>query len=316
MNLRNAAASETACSENCGMQKNTKGIIVYLLIAFGLAWILWEIPLRMGISVRNPMFQLAALPGGFAPAIAAVVVRRWVTREGFSDAGLNLNLRKWPYYLAAWLLPLAVVAAITLLAAVFGIGHPDLSFHAGLRALAPQAQIPPGLSDKLWLIIPLQLLFTSLLATPLLWGEEFGWRSYLQIRLFKKQPVMAAVATGIIWGIWHYPLNLRGYNFPEHRILGLLLFPVSAILLSIIFGWLRLRSGSIWTSSLAHAATNSVGGSLTILIFAGSAEMLWTGYVGLLGWIPLGALCAWIILTGRLKPENYQANGLVKTGTK
>jgi membrane protease YdiL (CAAX protease family) len=171
-----------------------------------------------------------------------------------------------------------------------------------MGALLPNTAIP-ALPSFIWAIIPIGFLINSLYATFILWGEEFGWRGYLQIRLFSENPLLAAVTTGIIWGIWHYPLNLRGYNFPEHPVLGLAVFPVSTVLLSIIFGWLRLRSGSVWPACLAHAATNAIGGSLTILLFLGGPDLLFTSYVGLLGWIPLGAFCLWIILTGQLKPE-------------
>ena len=59
----------------------------------------------------------------------------------------------------------------------------------------------------------------------------------------------------------------------------------------------------MWAASLAHAATNAIGGSLTTLLFAGGADAIFVGYLGLLGWLPLGALCAWIVLSGQLKPE-------------
>ena len=152
-------------------------------------------------------------------------------------------------------------------------------------------------------LLVLQAMVTSLIATPLLWGEEFGWRGYLQIRLLSHRPLLAAVATGIIWGIWHIPLNLRGYNFPERPILGLFAFPVSAVLLSIIFGWLRLKTESVWSASLAHAATNAIGGSLTMLLFVGGASSYLVTYLGLLGWIPLGIVCAWIVLSAQLQPH-------------
>ena len=63
--------------------KNGKGVIAYLLIAFGMAWACWEIVIRLGISMSNPLFQIAAIPGAFAPAIAAFLVRKWITRDGF-----------------------------------------------------------------------------------------------------------------------------------------------------------------------------------------------------------------------------------------
>jgi membrane protease YdiL (CAAX protease family) len=286
------------------MDRKKKGIIAYILITFIMAWLLWEILIRFsGLSIRSPFFQLLLLPGAFSPAIAAVIVRKWITREGFADAGLKLNLsRGWRYYLVAWLLPLPISAIVIGLVVVLGIGDPDFSLHRAMGALLPNTAIP-ALPSFIWAIIPIGFLINSLYATFILWGEEFGWRGYLQIRLFSENPLLAAVTTGIIWGIWHYPLNLRGYNFPEHPVLGLAVFPVSTVLLSIIFGWLRLRSGSVWPACLAHAATNAIGGSLTILLFLGGPDLLFTSYVGLLGWIPLGAFCLWIILTGQLKPE-------------
>ncbi len=287
------------------MSNRIKGVVSYLILAFGLAWILWEIAIQLGIEPGHTLFQLAVLPGAFAPAIAAIIVRQWITREGFGDAGLRLNLRsKWPYYLVAWLLPLPVVAVIVVLAMALGIAQPDFTLQQALATLAPAGSSPPPeLPSALWILLPIQFMIVALIATPILWGEEFGWRGYLQLRLLSQRPLLAAIATGLIWGVWHYPLNLRGYNYPNHPILGLIIFPVSAILLSIIFGWLRLRTGSIWSASLAHAATNAMGASLTALLFLGGADLLWVGYLGVLSWIPLGAACAWIVLTGQLKGE-------------
>jgi membrane protease YdiL (CAAX protease family) len=280
-------------------QGTTKGVVSYILLAFGTAWILWEIPLQLGASPGNPLFQLMVLPGGFAPAIAAFIVRRWITKEGFADAGLRLNLSKWRYYVVGWLLPLPVTVIIVLLAYAFRIGKPDFSLGRAFAVLAPQAAVP-SLPPYIWLLMPIQLAVVALVATPLLWGEEFGWRGYLQVRLLSRRPLLAAVATGLIWGAWHYPINLRGYNFPGHPIAGLIVFPVSTVLLSIVFGWLRLRTGSVWATSLAHAATNALGGSLTTLLYLGGSDMMIVGYLGLLAWVPLGALCAWIIFSGQL----------------
>lgn len=286
------------------MSNKTRGIVFYLLIAFGMAWILWEIILRSGLSPQNPFFQFAILPGAFSPAIASLVVRKWITREGFADAGFRLHLREsWRYYLVALFLPIVVMAIIILLAVVTGLGQPDFTLGRALRALAP-GSAPVSLPPFAPILAIAELPFTAILGIPILWGEEFGWRGYLQIRLLANRPLLAAITTGIIWGIWHYPINLRGYNFPGHPIVGLFVFPISTVLLSIIFGWLFLRSGSIWVTSLAHAATNAIGGSLMLLLFTGGADFLYVSYLGLLGWIPLGALCLWIILSGQLKPKS------------
>src|SRR6185312_9843328 len=93
------------------MRKDVLGIATYLAIAFGMAWAAWEIPLRLGLSIQSAWFQIPALIGAFSPAVAGIVVRRFVTREGFADAGLEPFPRKWLFYLAALLIPLAVAFA-------------------------------------------------------------------------------------------------------------------------------------------------------------------------------------------------------------
>ena len=221
--------------------KNKKGVVAYLLIAFGMAWAIWEIIFRLGVSLNPIVKAVLMVPTAFAPAIATFVVRKWVTREGFADAGLRLNLRKWPYYVVAWLLPLAVLGCIVILAPLFKAGKPDFSFARGIHFLV-QLGYPewlfryPGLLILYWLI-------TAIPKSLVLFGEEFGWRSYLQLRLFPDSPFLSAVGTGVIWAVWHYPLTLRGFNYPDHPLVGsLLVFPISTIFLSIIFGWLRLQT--------------------------------------------------------------------------
>lgn len=267
-----------------------RGIIWFLAIAFGLAWISWEIVIRSGVPVLGAQFQLLALPGAFAPAIAAFAVRKWITREGFADAGLALHLRSWRFYLLAWLMPLAVVALIIVQAIAFGIAEPDFTLE---RAAATEivGSKAAGLEGFAWLVVP-QALLLAIVATPVLWGEEFGWRGWLQRRILVGRPVAAAVVTGLIWAVWHFPLTLRGYNFPEQPLLGSLVFVAMTILTSYLFGWFRERSGSIWAASLAHSATNAVGGGLTTLWFAGGAGLHVVGYAGLLAIPPLFAVCA------------------------
>ncbi|HEY6387122.1 MAG TPA: CPBP family intramembrane glutamic endopeptidase [Candidatus Acidoferrum sp.] len=285
---------------------NRKGIGAYLLITFGTSWTLWEGLFRLGVSVNSPFFQLAILPGAFAPALAAFIVRKWITCEGFADAGLRLNFRKWPYYVVAWVLPVVAVGCIVISAVLLRIGAPDFSLVRGLKYLtASVGPMPAPVPPHPWLVVAgFSLPVNAILATPILFGEEFGWRGYLQLRLFPDRPVASAIVTGVIWGVWHYPLLLRGYDFPQSRLAALIVFPVTTVFLSIIFAWLLLKTDSIWSASFAHAATNAIGGSLSLLLFGGGASLLFVLYLGILGWIPLGMFSFWITLTGQLKPTN------------
>jgi uncharacterized protein len=286
-----------------------KGIGAYLLITFVGTWGLWLIGWVLAyrifrISPSNLFFQFVLLPGAFVPAIAAIVVRKWITREGFSDAGLQLNFtQNWRYYIfAGYLLPTGVLVFIIGAAVLFGISRPDFSLHRSLAVLLPKVNLSSlQMTTARKAILLLQTLIVGIpTAAIVTWGEEFGWRSYLQIRIFAARPALAAVITGLIWGFWHYPLILLGYEHYQNIAAGLLVFTVNTILLSIIFGWLRLKTGSIWSSSIAHGATNSFGASITLLLFAGGPNFILVAYLGILSWIPFGALCLWILLTKQL----------------
>jgi membrane protease YdiL (CAAX protease family) len=191
----------------------------------------------------------------FAPAIACFVVRKWITREGFGDAGLGLNLRHWRLYLLAILWPLATSLLCVPLALVLHVAPVGFTLPWGVAAPSPASL--------------LTMLAVSLALAPIVFGEEFGWRGYLQVRLVAGRPLLAAVTTGIIWGVWHYPLILTGGEPAQNRLITLLFIPATTVVFSIFLGWLRFLTGCVWTGSVAHASNNVTEDSLHSLSFTG-----------------------------------------------
>lgn len=275
------------------MSKSTKGIIVFLLIAFAIAWLDLAVIRLLGLvslegaepAQPDPLLVLLGLPVTFAPAIAALVVRKWVTREGFADAGLKPNLRKrWRHYLVALFYPVIILPiAVGLWALVKG-GQPALS------ALSPQSLLP--------------LPAMALVMTLFYFGEEFGWRGYLQLRLAPGRPLVAATLTGLIWGVWHYPFILLGFPGYEDK-LALLIHPINSVFISIFYGWLQARSGSVWPACLAHAVDNSIiSGMLGLLIDDVPPVIAWGGF-GMAGYAVLSLLViTWGRFRGGAEPES------------
>jgi membrane protease YdiL (CAAX protease family) len=262
------------------VKTRVRGLPVFLVLAFGLAWLgmigMWA----LGFSLVNPLVQL---PFAFTPAIAAFVVRRWITREGFADAGLRLRLRAaWPQYLVAWLGPALLVGATALVAVLFGARLAPLDGLVGL----------PG-----WALVGVLLLVVPLL-TPIYWGEEFGWTAYLRQRVFVGRPVAATVTTGLIWAVWHYPLAFVGYIEFENVVTGLAVWTVSFVCQEVLLSWLRVRSGSVWPASLAHAGNNMV---LSLLAGVLLADVGVTALTVLMT-VPVAVVAGWVLATGRLRP--------------
>ena len=113
--------------------------------------------------------------------------------------------------------------------------------------------------------------------------------------------VRAAILVSLIWGFWHAPvIVLDSYNYPNHPWLGVLMMMLFCVLLSIIFAWLRFRSGSVWPSTLAHAAYNGQAGFGALLLTAG--DSLLRAPIGLLGLLPMLIFALFLAATRRLKP--------------
>ena len=277
-----------------------RGVAVFLAVAFGFSWLVWELLSRAGYAPGSTDVAALYLLASFGPALGATAARL-ATRQGFADAGLAPRLKAaLPWYLFAWLWPLAAGAVILLLAQVLSLAHVDWSLGSGLAALADARPDAGHLRDLAGSGVLVNAMLMAVPSALILFGEEFGWRGWLQRRLCAGRPGAAAVAVGVIWSLWHLPLNLRGYNFPHDPLLGQIVFTANLIFLSVIFGWLRERSGTIWTVCLAHASTNTVGATLVTLAIGGGQD-LFVAYLGALGVVPLGGLALWLAATGRLR---------------
>ena len=115
------------------------------------------------------------------------------------------------------------------------------------------------------------------LATAL--GEEIGWRGFLAPRLAARMDFTTAVLiVGGLHLLWHLPVILFGsYNQGTSPWFAIPCFAVAVISASVVSTWLRLRSGSIWPSTIFHGAHNLlVQGVFTPLT---AAKGLVTAYV-------------------------------------
>lgn len=313
MNAENASAGSTE-QQPSQSTVNWTSIILFIVLTFAFSWTIW-----LGLRVLGVPFTIRVSIGMFGPALAALLVRL-IRREGFADAGLRLVGRgrkgAGRMYLAAYLVPPILIALGIGLALLTGIQH--WAFQENLQAMArlltetlanQRRPLPLGgySTQQLALFnIIIQTVLAFTLAIPInmifAFGEEFGWRSYLLLRLGPLGGISAAIITGVVWGLWHAPvIALDGYNYPGHPWLGVVMMVVFTVPLSMIFAWLRFRSGSVWPSTLAHAAFNAQAGFAFILL--SPADPLLRAPIGIIGLVPMIVFAIWLAATGRLKPE-------------
>ena len=288
---------------------NRRSLLTFLLIAFGLAWLLFCIPLAFKTVPQTPTYlaavQICFAAAMWAPGLGAICATRLVERQPVIRT-LRLNtLGRKRFYLIAWVLPAAITLATVGVSLVLGTGRfdPDFTFMRASLAQAPVGTSLPAVE----LVVLVQTAFALTLApfinVPFALGEELGWRGFLLPRLIPLGQWKAILLSGLIWGLWHMPTTLLyGYNFPQHPYLGLLLLPIGFTLLGVVFSWLTLQAGSPWVAALSHGAFNAVAGLIFFFLKPGFDTALAGSPLGLAGWLILAVFVAGLVWAKQL-PE-------------
>ncbi|MEY8039415.1 CPBP family intramembrane glutamic endopeptidase [Saccharopolyspora cebuensis] len=288
---------------------DVRGVVSFVAIAYAPAWLL-TLPLWLtgqGLTwVWSPVVLVLMM---FMPAVAAYVVDKWISprprplRYGgvTNDGGVR---RWWRYGLLAWLgAPVAMVLAL-LVGSLLGVYQADWT---GFSGLAQQQQVVVGEAET---TSPASLamaeigklfLFGWLNVIPA-FGAEWGWRGYLSRALLPLGQPGMFVTTGVLWGLWHAPLLVLGYNYPTAPVVAAVLMMVGyCTLLGVLLGWLRLASESVWPAAIAHGFVNA---SAALPIVFGAAGHPITGIseglLGWSGWIVLGLLILVLTMVNKL----------------
>jgi uncharacterized protein len=125
-------------------------------------------------------------------------------------------------------------------------------------------------------------------------GEEYGWRGYLQSELIHLGRARGVLLLGVIWGIWHWPVIWMGYNYPGQPVWGSLLMVCYTIVLAYFLAYAVFKSKGIWTAAFLHALNNQTLSFFMLFIIAPANLMLSFG-MGVPGMV-CGALLVLLIL--------------------
>lgn len=284
------------------VQRDFRGVLWFVGLTFGLTWALWSTLWLPAVGDNRYLVLAITSLGMWGPGISALLVTRFVLAESWRSTTLD-RLGRRRYYLWAWVLaPIGTLVA-TGLTVILGVAQFDSEF-GQLRAMI-EATTGTPLPIPLWAIVAIQVA-QALTIAPLInalfaVGEELGWRGFLLPRLMAAGLTQwrALIVSGVVWGLWHAPVILRGHNYPDHPYWGVLLMTVFTTLIGIIFGWLRLTSGSVWVPAIAHGALNGIAG-LPLILLTEFDTAIGGMLTSVIGWIPLGAFIAWLVWTGRL----------------
>lgn len=276
------------------MKKSTRKVLQFVLITYGLSLglVLVYFGFGGGWSGIGPLF--VAIGYMFIPMISTIILQKFVHKEKIiKPLQISFKLNRW--FLVAWLLP-PVLAFAT-----FGISllFPDVVYSpdmAGMFEMYGNSLTPDQIEQMkisianmplhpIWLGLISGLIAGATVNAVAGFGEELGWRGFLQKELGHLNFWKSSILIGLIWGVWHSPLILLGHNYPQHPVAGVFMMILWTILLAPIFSYVRIKAQSVIAAALMHGSLNGTVGLAVIMVSGGND--LTVGLTGLAGFIAL-----------------------------
>ncbi len=217
------------------VQKEKKNrILAEVIIVYGVVLLLLGIYSRLPWSLIREYGVLVAAALFLYLPILLLQYRRF----SFKEYGLTLQPlgKSLKFY---------VILSI-LVFSLFGVGYfviqkfqwcVPLHVPPSLVQCLPKLGLRPPLPTPIWLWVANTLLLVAL-------PEECFFRGYLQGRIAKlASPYAAVIITSVLFALGHVVTSLHIGSL-------LIFFP------SLLFGWLRLKTGAVLASILFHASCN------------------------------------------------------------
>ncbi|MEV4458445.1 CPBP family intramembrane glutamic endopeptidase [Microbispora sp. NPDC049633] len=313
---------------------------LFLLVAFAASWLIALPVWLGAAPFGGAAFQILGILIMFTPSLGVLAVwltrRRGTTARQWARAtGLTFGPRRGrtAALLAAALIGVPLLVAVALLvSAAVGVVRLDVAglslYRAQVAAVLDQMPLDPRVLYAVQ-VAQAVLIAPILNAIPAL-GEEWGWRGWLLPRLLGDPAVSptpatgefgsgepgtseagtgewrparvwpALVLSGVIWGLWHAPLTLKGYNYPALGAWAAVLFVGFCVIFGALLGWVRLRSRSVWPAVAAHASVNATTGLALLLGDAAAPpNPALAGISGIVGWVLLALV---VLVVYRLRP--------------
>ncbi len=167
-----------------------------------------------------------------------------------------------------------------------------------------------------YILIPL-ILFAAYMGAivnfPAALGEELGWRGYLFKHNEELGRFRRSIFIGFIWGLWHFPIILKGHSLKENHLLGGILMILFCIVSSFLFNYIREITKSVIAPTLFHGSFNATVPILTLIVIDGKSII--NSPVGI-----LGSMTMIIVFTGcqpleKKKEKTFSSailNGILK----
>lgn len=271
-----------------------KRVWLYITVTCLISWTLASILFVESIDVKSVFYKPFAMGYMLIPALVAIVLQKFIYKEKIKRP-LQVSFRMNRWFAVALITPLAMILLALLVSTLF----PGISYSAsgeGFLAQLPteqqalfKQQIGQYSAVVLWSLTLLQGFLAACTINALFaLGEELGWRGFMLRHLSRWSLSKVSLLTGVVWGLWHFPLILQGHNYPDHPVAGVFMMVVFCLLLSPAMTYLTLKSRSVIAAAVFHGSLNAFAG-LPVLYLVGGNDLS-NGITGYAGFIAIAVI--------------------------
>jgi len=268
-----------------GRKKTIRYLVIFAVLVNAVAWIgriLGGDPATPGIGF---------LLWGAAPILVSVLMRA-VTRD-WSDFGARPGVKfSAPWYfvsLLAYPLAIALVLAIGSFLSVSAVtGFTAASF---VKAMLPALVI---------------YFFFAVF-------EEVGWRGYLAPKMYSLgiNIYLANALVALVWASWHLPYIVELSSYTKEGLESFLpRFFLGTFAFSLVYGEIRIRTGSFWPAVLMHWMGNSVANPLVAGFVTLSIGKEYLGSIGVDGVLMIALFGFWGVMLIRQRHRDQKSTVL------
>ncbi|MEP7357788.1 MAG: CPBP family intramembrane glutamic endopeptidase [Anaerolineales bacterium] len=266
-----------------------RNLIIFVVGVVVLPWLGWALDMGRGADPHNQQNSLGWLLFIISPLVMSLLLRT-VGGSGWKDAGLKPAFKGNGKWYAFSILFHPVISLLILLA----------GFALGLVVIPDQSVTKLALVGQATVLAILPALVKNIF-------EEFGWRGFLEpkIQLVVRNPLLGHGLVGLVWFVWHLPYYLVLLDPAAIRSvapLGLAVFlPLTLaglVTAALVYGEIRLLTGSIWPAVLMHVGGNVLIGALLeqkYFSLPGRAEVFMSpGWSSVLSSVLFAAVGLWL----------------------
>lgn len=277
---------------------------LFLILTFVITYLLTGIYKLSGGDITNRIgFTVLGAIIMFIPTISVIIVKKYIHHEKLkTDLLISFKINKW--FFIAWL----ILPVIMLFSLGISLIFPDVIYSLEMAGfikrfesmLTPEQieQMRNSLAtlpiNPIWLFLLQGLIAGVTINAIAAFGEELGWRGFL-LKEFKEMHFFkAAIIIGFIWGIWHAPLILMGYNYPQHPKIGVFMMIIFCILITPLLIYITVKSKSVIAAAILHGTMNGTYG-ISLMLTDGGNDLT-VGLTGLSGFIALTVILIFLFI--------------------